>query len=436
MKKILFIILSSTSCDETFGLDNFLKGLSEDYDCHCLAPVLPVSYLYSHSSMKIKVLSSAFDEEEHQKHYVKTFENWETYYNELNPDAVFLVDTEFMITAEDTLTFKRKWLSIIKCPIATLEFNDRLEIEDSVINIKNASKYKIKTNPLKLQVTRVIASPPNKPILSLMSEKSPLYFFNKEPFSQVAMYSIKESLFEELRCPADSKVVMLFFSHQAMLEGLIGNINSLNRHYKAVIETVVHYLEQLDIPVQLLTFNMSKYEEIKSDKVNIQYFPLLSIEAYKHWLKASDLIMVESVEHPALIDAATLGIPGIVLANSVSAEEKDGKKYIVSEMEKITDKFMWDKMNELLNEAPEVLFGYVTFPNKTDRWTGKKFVSDEFFYYFVDLFNFYKTMPFIRDLLTSEDVLTKHKALLKEYINNFSDITLNSEDVLKQMLKE
>jgi len=434
MKKILFILVNPLSHDETFGIDNFVKGLSDDYEFYCLAPLFPATYLLNHQNIKTTTLASSIDMEHKEINDIKSFDDWKKYYDSIKPDVVFLVDPEFIITAESNLVFKRTWLSIIECPIGILEYHDRLAVtKKGYLTLKNADKLPAKVHTLKIPFTRVIACPPNRPVLSLTTEKAPLYLKNEEPFSNLAMYSIKSSLYEELRCSDDNKIVMLFFSHQAMLEGIIANM-STGYHYKAVIETLVHYFEQVGAPIQLLVFNVPKIEEIKSEKVHIHYFPSLSIEGYKHWIKAADLLLVESITHPALIDAAAINVPAVVLANSVTFKEKDGQKILVSEMGKIPTKFVWDKMNELLNIAPEVLINYVSFPHKTTRWTEKKFISDNFAYYFADLFNEPKTLSLLNELLMDTKAIENTKKLLTEYLLNSTELTQTAEDIVKTIL--
>lgn len=432
-KKLLFILVNPLCHDEIFGLDNFINGLSDEYECYCLLPNFPASYLYEHPNIKTTTLASSIDIEHKELNDIKSFEDWGKYYETIKPDIVFLVDPEFIISAESTLIFKRTWLSIIECPIAILEYHDRLNVtRKGYLTLKNADKVPAKISPLKIPFTRIIACPPNKPVLSLTGEKAPLYVKNEEPFSQLAMYSAKSNIYEELHCSNENKIVMLLFSHQAMFESLIANM-TIKYHYQAVIETLVHYFEQLAVPVQLLIFNVSKIDEIKSEKVNIHYFPLLSIEGYKHWIKVVDMLLVESILHPALIDAAAVNIPAVVLANSVAFKEKNNKKVIVSEMGQITSKFIWDKINELLNTAPEVLFNYVSFPNKTTRWTDKKFVSNGFAYYFTDLFNETKTVSLITELLTNNESVENTKKLLKQYLFNATELAQSSEDILKTL---
>ncbi|MFN4150890.1 MAG: DUF6365 family protein, partial [Candidatus Sericytochromatia bacterium] len=221
------------------------------------------------------------------------------------------------------------------------------------------------------------------------------------------------------------KTVTLYLDIESIF---LSQSQGFSNHYELLVEILYKYLSNLNTEINLVVVNLTHLNVIEtSPKVKISYMGYISDEENEMIIRASDLMITESIANTFLIDAANLKIPTIVLKNSLTFEKTkdDNEKEffdLTFNFENITD-FVSNKISSIINSNPDSIFKYYSFHNKA-HIQPKEELKKIFGYYiftFSEIFDENGTTELIKTLLLNENYRKEEIYRIEQYLALRSD---------------
>jgi hypothetical protein len=209
---------------------------------------------------------------------------------------------------------------------------------------------------------------------------------------------------EKMKAPLgvqpDRKNILLNFSYQFILKSALTNLAS---HYMRVFTSLVIFLKKMDIKVNLyiigMESNVSQLPILRGSKINVKAFRDPNYNIYKTIMSFADLVLTDTTWHPCLIDSACLKIPTAVIGNSMSILNDGTCQASYSS----TDFDVFKELEKAIEEAPQTLFCYSSFPLKESEAPYFGFYEEKYLYYLIDIYSDESVIGFMYEFLVDDD---------------------------------
>lgn len=366
-------------------------------------------YLQVYKNVSVKLMDENFNKDK-----------FESYLESNNFDLVLLINIDLLLFDESKCIFKKSYLNLIKeIPQMYLVTANHILFDKNTISLEGVKNSKIAISPNHYLLK---SCPPFIPDDDddFNYNKKNFYWKNLEMFAFLNKDESKMKLKKRIKSEEHFKTVTLYIDIENIF---ISQSQNLMGHYELLVELVYKYLSNLNTEINLVVTNLPylKVQET-SPKVKISYMGYISDEENEMIIRASDLIITESIATTFLIDAANLKIPTIVLKNSLTfqkVKDEDKKEYLdlTFKFENLTD-FVSDKLSSVINTNPDSIFKYYSFPNKA-QINPKEELKKIFGYYiftFSDIFDENGTTQLIKELLLNSNSRKEEIYRIEQYL--------------------
>lgn len=425
MIKILYVIAGGMSFDEMLYVDQFIGQLNHrTVENRLLVPPLPASQVtIQDRRTEIITVNPGFNEED-----------WQSLLTDYEPQIVILCDAAVMLS-EDAFNMSYMdpdWLEKIPCVVAVLDFRmNVLKTPEGKLALKEYVLQGI-TPPYALEYDFLIkVCPPHD---AIATENPKLFQWGTQnAMAGLAMYSVREDVRLQLGCRPDSRLVTLVFPIE---NSLMAAERGLFAHFGIVIETVIHYLNQLEDDCLLAVVNMPPpFEDYDFDNVQIRFFPILDLPLLNNLLRSSELMITESLTYPGLSLSALQDIPVITFGSSLSLAFNEDGSHTFKHAFKTLDPFAQMKLDVIASEDPDSIFPYISFPMELSHpWPQTELYQNHNLFYLADLFDLEKTHTLISQLLNGGDYLDAFQQQLKDFRQKKLDLTQDAEVIIRTLV--
>ncbi|MEK7435094.1 MAG: DUF6365 family protein [Cyanobacteriota bacterium] len=419
--KILFLILGAVSFKSINFLRAFVRQIDLDlYKITVLSEELNKEYLEAEKKIKSITINEDFDAE-----YFQSF-------LEENYDLVIIVNSELVLFDEKSSFFKKAHFSLLE-DHDVLFFNstDQMTFKKSSIYFEENPKNKIKLNfPFGI----IKPCPPYLPGINSSDTDVQVFYWNAlETFAFLKRDEAKTSLKERLKSKKETKLVSIIIDLEHFLAA---SYQKISYHYKVLIECVAYYLSKLDIECDLVIGNIPKINLDDSyEKVKISFLGPLTESENETLVRASDLIITESIANPILIDASNLKIPVITMKNTLLTEIKFDEEgeytNIVHNFSELTP-FIQSKVEELINNCPDSIFNYFAFPNKATLVFNQLKIFGLYIFNFCELFYEKQVLDTMNSLLINEETRKAEIYRIEQYLALRSE-SLDAQEIINSI---
>lgn len=421
MIKVLYVVAGDTSFDEMIYLDAFINQLPEQtVQNHILAPLLAMTHVdIQNCNAEITMARPGFG-----------YEEWAELLKSYEPQIVILCDP-YVLLDEDSpdLTYiDLEWLDEIPCVVAVMDFRaNLLRTPDDQL----AMDYYVlegQTPPYVLDYDFLIKICPPHDAVPTQNPKL-LQWGCQDQMSSLAIYSVRDEVRGQMGCPPETRLITLVFPVE---NTLLAVDKGLQKHFPALIETLIHYLNQLDHNFVLATVNMPPpFEDFDFDNVQARFFETLDQHLLHGLLKASELFITESLSYPGLVLSALRNIPTIVLGSSVDLDPSGQFTQAFDNL----NPFLQLKLEALKAEAPHAIFPFISFPHRLRRpWLLTELFQEHDLYYQADVFNQERMIPLISELLDGGPALERFQEALNDYRRRKLDRTQDAESIVHKLV--
>lgn len=400
MINVLYIVAGDLSFDEMLFLDTFMNQLASQEVRNCLlTPKLPLSHTtIQNRNTQLEIGTREF-----------TRESWDKLLKTFQPHAIILADPAVLLTedAQEMTYFDPAWLAQLPCPLAVLDF--RANLQHNSDGALALPQYADESQATALEYDFIIKVCPPHDAFVAQNPKI-LNWSNTDLIPALAVDAVREDTRTKLGCKPGSKVLALVFP----IENLIMSAErGLAEHFRLVVDTLVHYLNQLPGKYQLFVVNMAAdTTETEFDNVHLRLFSSLEQELIDSLYKAADLFLTESLTHPGLVQSAIRSIPTITIGSSVNL---DANGELSAAFEGFSP-YAYLKLEELKSEAPEQLYPYISYPMRTRRsFPTDRLFSERYFFYLADLFDEASFKQQLQELLHGGSLRDAYMARLEDY---------------------
>ena len=411
--KVLFLIVGPVSFKAVSVLRSFLKQISiQEHSVTVMSEDFSFFYLETEKNVKFISMSAKNFSEALFKNFMEN----------TKIDKTFIVNFDLLLFDDRMTAFKKSFIQYIQTPLLIFNPSSSVIFDKNSAEIENIPKSKLQINN---SFAVIKPCPPFLPEDNDSKSKiNTLYWKNLEEFAFLNKDEARSTLRKAMKIDPDSKIVLLMLDLEQIF---IARNQELLVHYQVLIETVFHYLTALDIECNLLVANMVKLNlEIKEEsKVKIFFVGVLKDNDYEQIVRASDLIITESIAAPHLIDGANIKIPVINLKSSLFLEdikEEDGTSAldVVYNFEELSP-FAQAKVEYLIINSPQSIFKYYTFPHKASIEFNESKVFGHYIFTFSELFDEKGTSQLIKDLLLNDDYIKEEIYRIEQYLELRSD---------------
>lgn len=421
MIKVLYVIAGDMSFDEMLFVDAFINQLpAGTVRNHLLVPALPLSHVaLQNRSVEFTVAKPGFG-----------YEDFEKVMQEFDPQMMILVDPYILLGPDgpDLSYIELDWLEGLNCHIAVMDFRaNLLKTPDDLLAL-DAYVLAGETPPYALDYDYLIKICPPHDAVPSQNPKL-LQWGCQDLMSALTIHSVREDVRTQLGCVEGSRLVSLVFPVENTLLAMQKGIAA---HFPVVIETLIHYLNQLDGHYVLAVINMPPpFEDYDFDNVQIRFFPTLDMELLGNLLKATELFITESLSYPGLALSALRDIPTISLASGASLGP-DGTITARAELSPLLQM----KLEALKEDAPEAIFPFISFPSHFRRpWPQTELYMERFLYFLVDLFNEPRTLQILDSLLSQRGPdYDFFRESLADYRKRKLALTLDAEQIVRKLV--
>lgn len=420
--KILFLIIGPVSFKAATFLRSFLKQIDlQDHSVTVMSE--DFSYFFLDTSDKIKFISMT------AKNFSKAL--FQNYMENNKIDKTIIVNFDLLLFDDKNISFKRNFMEHINTPIMFLTTNSSISFNENYAEIEGLPRSKTQID---MPFALIKSCPPHIPDDKYSNDKAKVFYWkNLEEFAFLNKDEARSQLRKTMKIPQDIKIVSLMLDFEQMF---IARNENLLVHYQVLIEIIYKYLCSLNIECALIIGNLVKLplniEE--DDNVKIFFAGVLKDNDNEQIIRASDLIITESIASTILIDAANIKVPVINLSSSLFLEdvvEEDGSKAldIVYNFEELTP-FAQQKVEYLIVNGPQCLFKYYAFPYKASIEFNETKVFGHYIFTFSELFDEKTTTQLIKDLLLNEDYIKEEIYRIEQYIELRAD-ALDAQELLE-----
>lgn len=422
--RVLFLIVGPVSFKSVSFLRSFLKQISiEDHSLTVMSEDFSYYYLESNKNIKFVSMSAKNFSEALFKNFMEN----------TKIDKTFVINFDLLLFDDRSLAFKKAFLKHINTPILFFNTSSSVVFSKNSAELENLPESKVEINA---NFALVKPCPPFIPEdMDAKDKLQTLYWKNLEEFAFLNKDDARSELRKAMKVSQDSKMVTLMLDLEQMF---IARNQDLLTHYQVLIETVYYYLTLLDVECNFVIGNMVKLDLniIENSKVKIFFVGVLKDEDNEQIVRASDLILTESIANPNLIDAANLKIPVINLKSSLFLDEikdENGNQAldIVYSFKEVTP-FIQSKIEYLIVNSPQSVFKYYTFPYKASIEFNETKVFGHYIFTFSELFDEKETTRLIKDLLLNEDYIKEEIYRIEQYLELRAD-AVEAQELLESL---
>lgn len=413
--RVLFLLLGPVSFKASSFIRSFIKQLDlQEYSIHIMSEKYSFLYLQVYKNVSIKLMDDKFNKE--------TFEN---YLDSNNFDLILVINIDILLFDESKCLFKKNYLSLMKdIPQMFLVTGNHIVFDKNSVRLEGIQNSKTSVSP---NYYLLKSCPPFIPDDDdeLNKNTKTFYWKNLELFAFLNKDESRMKLKKRIKSEEHFKTVTLYLDIESIF---LSQSQGFSNHYELLIEIIYKYLSNLNTEINLVIVNLTHLNIIEtSPKVKISYMGYISDEENEMIIRASDLMITESIANTFLIDAANLKIPTIVLKNSLTFEktkDENEKEFfdLTFNFENITD-FISNKISSIINSNPDSIFKYYSFPNKA-HIQPKEELKKIFGYYiftFSELFDENGTTELIKTLLLNENYRKEEIYRIEQYLALRSD---------------
>jgi hypothetical protein len=418
--KILFLVIGPVSFKASNFVRSFIKQL--DLDEHRLS-IMAEELTFEYLQIYKKINYLPIDEKFNEAKFVKYLNN-----NEI--DLIITVNLELILFDDSKLLFKRLFFRNIKeIPILFFSTANSFIFKDNVVSIQEKP-----LNKLKIQTSFAVikSCPPYLPEDDDRTSKiKTFYWKNLEQFAFLNKDDSRTTLVGRLKSPENAKIVSLYIDFES-----IGYAYALNlvHHYTTLVECVYKYLSNLDIACHLVVVNLPHFTMPETyPKVKITFMGDVKDAEYEMIIRASDLVLTESIASIALIDAANLKIPAITLKNTLTLEKSKDKQLSVAHSFNNFTEFANKKVQELIKKCPDAIFKYYAFPNKASITFDAIKVFGLYIFTFAELFDEEVTTALFKELLSNPEAIKEEVYRIEQYLALRAD-ALEASELIQALL--
>ncbi len=420
MIKVLYLIAGDMSFDEMLFLDAFINQLPmRNVKNHLLVPTLPLTQVtLQNRNVEFTVAKPGFG-----------YEEWSQLLKDFDPQIVILVDPYVLLVpdAPDLTYVELEWLDEVKGIIAVMDFRaNLLKTTDDQLAF---APYVLagEEPPFVLDYDFMIkVCPPH----DSGPTKNPklLQWGCQDQMSSLAIYSVRDEVRNQLGCPPDARVITMVFPIENTLMALEKN---LAPHFPVMVETLIHYFNQLEGNYLLAVVNMPPpFEDFDFDNVQVRFFPTLDMELLGNLFKATELFLTESLTYPGLVFSALRDIPGISFGSSLGLDA-DGNLMPAVELSPLLQM----KLEALKEVAPEAIFPFISFPSHLQSaWPRSPIFNERFQYFLADLFNEPRTLQLLDGLLHDGPDMALFREELAKYRQRKLGYTTEAEQIIRKLV--
>lgn len=419
--KILFIVIGPVSFKSVNYLRAFIKQL--DLSVHkvtILSEILNKEYLESDARIRKVDIGQDFSDKDFQSLLAFEF------------DLVIIVNTEFLLFEEKASLFKKSYFQQLENhDVLFFVTGDYLLFKNNSVYYEDNPKNKIKFN---FPYGIIKPSPPYVAELDDVKYESPVFYWQSlETFAFLNKDESRTALKEKIQ----SKKETLLISVIVDLEEFISACGmKFQYHYKILIECIAYYLSKLDIECDLVIGNIPRIKlDDAYENVKIRFLGPLTESDSDMLLRASDLVITESIANPILIEAANLKVPVINMRNSLITEIKTDEEgeynSIIHPFTELTP-FIQAKVEELINNCEESLFNYLAFPKKASVVYNQIKVFGFYIFNFCELFYEKQAIELFNSLLINQETRKAEIYRIEQYLAMRSD-TLDAQEIINSI---
>ncbi len=420
--KILFLIIGPVSFKSASFLRSFLKQI--DLQEHSVTVMSEeFSFFYLEASEKVKFISMT------AKNFSEAL--FKNFMENAKIDKTFIINFDLLLFNDKNIAFKKTFMQHINTPIMFLSTNSNVIYNDNYAEIEGLPQSKTE---IKAPFSIIKSCPPHIPDDKYTKDNARVvYWKNLEEFAFLNKDEARTQKRKMMKLSQDSKIITLMLDFEQMF---IAKNEDLLVHYKVMIETIYHYLTTLNIECSLVIGNLVNLalDLQENRKVKIFFLGVLKDNDNEQIIRASDLILTESIASSILIDAANIKVPTINLKSSLyldKTKQEDGsiKSSIVYNFPELTP-FVKSKIEYLVTNSPQSLFKYYTFPYKASIDFNETKVFGHYIFTFSELFDEKATTQLIKDLLLNEDYIKEEVYRIEQYLELRAD-ALDVQELLE-----
>lgn len=421
MIKVLYVVAGDTSFDEMIYLDAFINQLpSQTIQNHILAPMLTMTHVaLDNRNTEITMAKPGFG-----------YEDWALLLKEYEPQVVILCDSYVLLDedAPDLTYVELEWLDDIRCVVAVMDFRvNLLRTQDDQLALDQYILDGV-TPPYVLDYDFLIkVCPPHDGILA----KNPklIQWGCEDLMSSLAIYAVRDEVRNQLGCPEKARLISLVFPVE---NTLLAMDKDLQMHFPVMIETLIHYLNQLNDAFVLVVVNMPPpFEDFEYDNVHVRFFEALDQHLLNGLFKATELFITESLSYPGLVLSAMRNIPTMVLGSSLSLDESGQFSHAFEQL----NPFLQLKLEALKATAPHAIFPYISFPHHMRRpWLLTELFEERCLYFQTDIFNEQRMVTLLSELLNGGQALEQYQEVLNDYRARKLAHTQDAEAIVRKLV--
>jgi hypothetical protein len=419
--RLLFIIIGPISIKISQIIKNFIKQIEiHEYEIYLMADNLS---LINISAKNINYLDTSKNFNENI--FKKILDN-------ITFNIIFIANIEQLLFDDSKLSIKKNFLNYINSKVLFLV------PELDLVFKRNSITYLENSIDINFPYSILSHCPPNIPdedIDNIKKDKNIKVFYwkNLETFAFLNKDEAREKLAKITNTNKDIKNVSIILDLEQVLYASSLNYNY---HYKILIDCVYKYLTNLNIKCNLFLGNISYPNFFNyNENVNLVNLGVLNEEYSELLFRSSDLIITESISSPILIEAANLKIPVINLKNSLRIDSKDEKNInLIFNFDNLSE-FSTSKVSELIENNPDSLFPYYSFPLKANNVNfNETKIFGKYIFTMADLFDEEGVTNTIKSLLIDEMAIKQEKFRIEQYLELRNE-SLDATEIIEQFLR-
>lgn len=418
--KILFTIVGTIS----FRAVNFLRGFIKQIDTQenslvVLSEELSFAYLEADKKIKFLMMKEGYSNEDFEMVLERGF------------DLIIMVNAELLLFDDSVSIFKASFLKSIKeTKVLFLSTGNYLSFAQKSMYLTDFPAKKLK---IRFPFGLIKSCPPYIPDFEEEDNVELFYWKNLETFAFLNKDESRTNLKERIKSKKETKLVSLIVDTEQLV---IASSQFMQLHYKVLIECVAYYLSKLDIECDLVIGNIPNFPvEVNYEKVKTVFLGPLTDSENEMLVRASDLIITETIANPILIDAANLKIPVITMKNTLVTEtltDEEGEYVKIAHGFSELTPFMQSKVEDLINNCPSAIFPYFSFPNRSTSVFNQSKVFGLYIFNFAELFDEKETFKSIHSLLIDEEARKEEIYRIEQYLAMRSD-ALDAQEIIDSL---
>lgn len=401
---ILFIQIAESSFDESLFVARMVHQLSAETEVLCLANGISSALLSSNPDAIVGVLTE--NQEDNQQRFLALLER-------VRPTAIVLLDLYKFFLNPLELNFLPVWLEDLKLPIFALDYFNLMKIDEGKTSLQSGvqlSHIEAGEGAEALELPLYLIKPV-PPVLPEAAERS-FYWNPQDPSLASVAPELRQQVLASLNAPEETTVITVLFDPSLFSQAIERNLAG---YYFVLIEVLIFYIRQFSSRrFQLLVMGSApptdQLNPTTDQHFEVHYFSHITEDNYRALLAASDLLISNTNWSPALLDAASLGLPVFVMGNSIIQEWKDGaekEREMRSFFRPAPELYRLCKLMAELNQWSLSLpiFSFINYPfvHNDPDFPNPGLQSHALPHFLLDLFDDETSLPLFEELLFSPE---------------------------------